>query len=283
MVQISSFPYSHAELSKICDSLSTVLHKWSYPAGLLECHWVNCNLSGKNTTVSRHNHRFYEGFVLLKGDITLITPWETQHVESGSIVLFSPGTVHQWQTHDQPCLWLVLSFDLDHALITPQKKQWPVCPELIWVVTQIYETINLQLPGWQLRANSYLGVIYASLVSLIETPSDEKKQIETTSQLITRVDELLQENLNNPMTLEEIATEVSMSSRHLTRQFKATTGMTIHDRLEAIRMERAAGLLRRTNLSIEEIAGNVGIVNSAYFAKRFRQRFDISPYKFRKK
>jgi AraC family transcriptional regulator len=74
-----------------------------------------------------------------------------------------------------------------------------------------------------------------------------------------------------------------MSSRHLTRQFKATTGMTIHDRLEAIRMERAAGLLRRTNLSIEEIAGNVGIVNSAYFAKRFRQRFDISPYKFRKK
>jgi transcriptional regulator GlxA family with amidase domain len=89
------------------------------------------------------------------------------------------------------------------------------------------------------------------LVSLIETPSDEKNQIETTSQLITRVDELLQANLNNPMTLEKIATEVSMSSRHLTRQFKAATGMTIHERLEAIRMERAAGLLRRTNLSIE--------------------------------
>lgn len=283
MSPLTSFPYQLSELNKLCERLSTVLQKWSYPAGILECHWVNSNLLAENTTVSRHNHRFYEGFILLKGMVTLITPWETQQLKTGSIVIFSPGTVHQWQTHEQSCMWLVLSFDLDHALVTPRKKQWPVKDELIRIVTLLCETINSASSGWQLVANSYMGVIYALLISLIESPPAENKQIETSSQLVTRVDELLKANLNNAMTIDEIAGEVSMSSRHLTRTFKTITGMTIHERLEAMRMERAGQLLRRTNLSVVEVSHSVGITNAAYFAKRFKERFESSPYKFRKK
>lgn len=236
-----------------------------------------------NTTVSRHNHQFYEGFVLLSGEATLITPWESQQLKTGSTVIFSPGTIHQWQTSEQACLFVVLSFDLDHLLATQRCQQWPVCPELIFIVTQLCSIINSSASGWQLRANGYLGVIYAHLLSLIEPPSDTiGADIETTTQLITRVDELLQANIGNSLTLEEIAVEVSMSARHLTRQFKAATGMTIHERLDTIRMERAGKLLRNTSMPVTEISRTIGISNAAYFANRFRRRFDVSPNEFRR-
>lgn len=283
MPQIPEFTYQYTELNKICDLLSAVLQKWSYQAGTVECHWVNANLLPANTTVSRHNHRFYEGFILLRGEVNLITPWGNQFVKTGSAMIFSPGTVHQWQTHDMPCMWIVLSFDLDHHLATPNNRQWPVCPQLIWVVAQLCDIINESQPGWQTIANSYLGVIYATLLNLIEPAVSITEYTETTTQLVTRVDELLKANLADAMTIDEIAAEVSMSSRHLTRQFKIAAGMTIHERLESMRMEKAGHLLRQTNLSIEEISQNIGITNAAYFAKRFRQRFETTPYEFRKR
>jgi len=222
--------------------------------------------------------------VLLNGGVTLVTPWKTQELRAGSVMVFSPGTIHQWQTQDQACLLLDLSFALDHRVMTPQQYCWPVCDEILWTVLLLCDTVQAARPGWAWRANSHLGVIYATLMSLIETPAQTKSTAGVLSQspLVIQIDELLRIHLAAPLTIEALANEVSMSARHLTRRFHAYTGMTIHARLDALRMEQAVRFLCQTNLPIAEIARAVGITNAAYFAHRFRQRFERSPYEFRK-
>lgn len=277
------FLYTHHTLTGLCNRLSAVLQPWTYPNGLLHCHWVNSSPQAAHTTVRRHSHCFHEGFILLSGAVNLITPWETQYLEAGSLLLLTPGTVHQWQTQQQACHWLVLSFDLDHPLVTPPHQHWPQCPELLWSVLLLCETVQSAQEGWALRANSHLGVVYATLLNLLESPATSEPTLETTPQLVRRIDELLNAHLATPMTLEELAAEVSMSARHLTRCYRTHTGMTIHDRQEALRLERAAQLLRRTNLPITEIAHAVGISNAAYLAGRFWQRFSLTPREFRRR
>lgn len=274
------FPYRHQALKGLCDRLSTVLQPWGVPGGRLQCHWVGSSPLPAHTTVSRHTHRFYEGFLVLRGTVSLITPWAKQTLEPGSLLFLSPGTVHQWQTHAEACHFLVLSCDCDHHLVTPPRQLWPVCPELLWTTLLLCETVERAAPGWPGRAHGYLGVLYTALVSLVD-PAPTPSATDATPQLVTRIDELLRDHLADPLPLDTLATHVSMSARHLSRRFRQYTGMTIHERLEALRLERAAQLLRRTNLPVVAIAQAVGITNGAYFAQRFRQRFDASPKAFR--
>lgn len=240
------FPYTHNELRVLCHRLSSVLQPWTYPQGQLLNHWVNSGEVPPHHTEFRHSHRFYESFILLRGGVLLNTPWMSQHLSAGSVTVFSPGTVHQWQTQDERCHWLVCSFDLDHPVVTPTHCRWPVDGELLSILPLLFATVARADAGWILRANSYLGVLYATFMSLIEPSTHAKVPTDALSQpqLVTRIDELLQAHLAAPLTLAQLADEVSMSPRHLSRRFHAYTEMTIHARLEALRMEQAAKLLR---------------------------------------
>ena len=53
-------------------------------------------------------------------------------------------------------------------------------------------------------------------------------------------------------------------------------------RLDDLRFQRAKLLLADSNLSIGQIARNLGYVHQMHFSRRFRERFNMSPSKFRK-
>ena len=155
--------------------------------------------------------------------------------------------------------------------------------ELLSILPLLFATVARAEAGWALRANSYLGVLYATFMSLIEPSRHAETPIDALSQpqLVSRIDELLQAHLAAPLTQAQLADEASMSPRHLSRRFNAYTGMTIHARLEVLRMEQAAKLLRHTHLPIAEVARAIGITHAAYFAERFRRYFEMTPHQFR--
>lgn len=51
--------------------------------------------------------------------------------------------------------------------------------------------------------------------------------------------------------------------------------------LNRMRLERAAGLLVGTRMTVAEIAAHVGIDDPNYLARRFRQQFGVTPSAFR--
>jgi AraC family transcriptional regulator of adaptative response / methylphosphotriester-DNA alkyltransferase methyltransferase len=81
--------------------------------------------------------------------------------------------------------------------------------------------------------------------------------------------------------LDEIARRVASSRRQLQRVYAEVGDTTFREHLTAVRMERAAELLGRRNLTVREVARRVGYRQPAQFAKAFRRHHGAAPSDFR--
>ncbi len=84
-------------------------------------------------------------------------------------------------------------------------------------------------------------------------------------------------------TFQELANLVNLSKSRLGHLFKLQMGVDLSHFLANIRLEKAAELLRQTELSIKEIAGRVGYHHPSSFDRGFQHKFGIPPADFRKK
>jgi len=78
---------------------------------------------------------------------------------------------------------------------------------------------------------------------------------------VHQVQDLLAKNLSIKSTIEDLADAVHMSPRNLTRLFKKTTGITIGDYLDKLRVERATQLLS-TGSKVSAVAESCGLQSS---------------------
>ncbi|MCG5102389.1 AraC family transcriptional regulator [Oceanobacillus alkalisoli] len=91
----------------------------------------------------------------------------------------------------------------------------------------------------------------------------------------------IRQHYNKPISLEDIVKVTGMSKYHFTRLFQTSTQITPMKYVTKIRMEEAIKLLKNQNLTIDEIAYEVGYANGNYFNKVFRSFFGVSPGKYR--
>ncbi|HMP84164.1 MAG TPA: AraC family transcriptional regulator [Verrucomicrobiota bacterium] len=94
---------------------------------------------------------------------------------------------------------------------------------------------------------------------------------------VARAIAILQKNLVEPPTLEEIGREVGCSPFHLSRTFSAETGMTMPQYLRQLRMEKAAQLLQSGKHNVTEAALEVGYNSLSHFSQAFHETFGCCP------
>jgi len=81
----------------------------------------------------------------------------------------------------------------------------------------------------------------------------------------------------------QYASKLNISPVYLNEAVKKTTGQTVSDYIQREIMTHAKRLLFYTNLSIKEIALELGYEDWAYFTRLFTKTSAISPRQFRKK
>src|SRR3954465_7125386 len=79
------------------------------------------------------------------------------------------------------------------------------------------------------------------------------------------------------LSLDDIARRVASSRRQLQRAYSEIGETTFREHLTAVRMERAAELLRIRGLTVRDVAHRVGYRQPAQFAKAFRRHHGIAP------
>lgn len=90
------------------------------------------------------------------------------------------------------------------------------------------------------------------------------------------------ENLNKTIRLEELANMVQLSTSHFSRLFVTKTNQSPIDYFNQLKIQKACRLLDISNLSISEIAGDLGYEDPFYFSRIFKKLMGISPRDFRK-
>lgn len=92
----------------------------------------------------------------------------------------------------------------------------------------------------------------------------------------------MQAHLAEPLTLAGIAAHASVSTRSLSRRFRAQTGTTPLQWLIRLRLQRAQELLETTGLSVEQVAAESGFGTAVLMRQHFARAFGISPQSYRR-
>lgn len=89
---------------------------------------------------------------------------------------------------------------------------------------------------------------------------------------------VIEKNISNSeFSVEELSAEVNMSRVALYKKVLTLTGKTPVEFIKSIRLNRAAQLLEKSQLTISEIAYEVGFTNPKYFTKTFKSEYGILP------
>jgi AraC-like DNA-binding protein len=92
---------------------------------------------------------------------------------------------------------------------------------------------------------------------------------------------VLDEHFSDPPCVLELSRRVGVNQRKLKFGFKQVVGATISDYCQELRLTSAARLLGNRDLSITQVALEVGYEFPTNFATAFKRRFGMSPQRFR--
>lgn len=143
-----------------------------------------------------------------------------------------------------------------------------------------------QKPGKEIVMRALVEQTLVHILRNYSTPrrSDELElsRVGLVDRRIRRSVELMHTQLDQDLTLRELAGASYLSPFHFARLFKKLTGASPHNYLAGIRAARAQLLLAETDLSVTEIGARVGYLSGSHFTKAFRLATGATPREFRK-
>ena len=125
-----------------------------------------------------------------------------------------------------------------------------------------------------------------ALLRLYQQPAPQRAALPqypaAQTEVIRRVHDQLTQNLQQRVTIEELSHQFLMNPSTLKAVFKDVYGDSIAAHIREHRMERAAELLRGTELGMGQIAQQIGYESASKFSAEFRKHFGLLPSEYRK-
>ena len=100
--------------------------------------------------------------------------------------------------------------------------------------------------------------------------------------IIREIHDHLTEHMEQRVTIEELAHRYLINPTTLKTVFKEVYGNSLAAHMKEHRMEKAAALLRETDMSVAEIAGQVGYESQSKFTAAFKEQFGQLPTAYRR-
>ena len=118
-----------------------------------------------------------------------------------------------------------------------------------------------------------------------DSQSIEKESIsELDKDFVTRFKALVGEKMKDPeLNVEDLGRDMGMSRVQLYRKLKSLTNYSPNELLRQMRLKKAASLLAASDMTIAEVAYEVGFSSPSYFTKCYKEQFGESPTDFLKR
>ena len=107
----------------------------------------------------------------------------------------------------------------------------------------------------------------------------EEQSLGTHSVYISKALSFIKHNLFLPLSVQEVAAHINLSSSHFSKLFLKEIGVSPSDYIEALKMKEAISMLKSGQYKILEVAEVLGYCSASHFTKRFHIYYGISPKK----
>lgn len=171
-------------------------------------------------------------------------------------------------------------------VLTAIKKDNPKLRVIILTGSGSKDTVIEALQG---RADDYLEkpVDVKRLKDIVESFLDGDSLCELNHQgiksKIQRVKHFLEKNCYKKIRLNDVAKEVSLSPKYLSRVFKQQVGVDFSDYRLNVQMNKAKNFLVKLDYNVNQIAEKLGYENSESFSRQFKKIVSLTPTAYRNK
>ncbi len=98
---------------------------------------------------------------------------------------------------------------------------------------------------------------------------------------LERLKRYVDQNLSEPITLQTAAEVAGLEQKYFSAFFQRKTGVGFREWLNRLRVRRAGALLEQNNLSITELAQEVGFQDLRTFERAFKKHKGMTPVAFK--
>jgi AraC-like DNA-binding protein len=234
-----------------------------------------------------HFHRFWELIYIGDGSGQLHHDAGAFACAAGEIILVPPGETHRFQADaNAPLDQLYLGFSFDFALADPlassPPRPLPMGPFADLIRSELAENLARlrdKDPGVSMETvrGRLLAVVSRVIGFLIASEGRSSSSEKDRPSPVLLAKEFLHSDLKSSKGVPDLARRFCLSPQYFGEIFKRDTGVSIKEYQRDCRMEKAMSLLREGNLTITEVAAEVGLDDLAYFSRLFKRKFGIPP------
>ena len=189
-------------------------------------------------------------------------------VEAGQAFLIRPGEVTTYTADlDQPWHYRWIGFDGELA------KQFDCRAPVFSVESDIFRRI-IQAEGEPATEYRLAGELFRLYVSLFSQTSAKNPHVR-------QVENYIRSSYMLPIRVEQIARQINLDRRYLSRLFKQETGYSLQEYLLKVRLEEAEQHIRQGS-GVQQAAQLVGYSDVSNFAKMFKKKFGKNPSEMKK-
>lgn len=250
--------------------------------------------------VSLHSHDFFELYFFISGSVSYIIENGHYTLKSGDILLIPPNTLHQLdindskETYERIVLWInpkyitKLSSAQTHLAISFENckngknyliRDDMLCPEIKFALFALYNCSKEY--GADIFAEIQIKSILLSLAKYSVNPNNKAVTTYTKkpNPLIKKTVDYIDNNLDKPLSLDNLSEMAFVNKYHLSRLFKKETNTTLHQYILKKRLVLSKQLIEQ-NYPIIELYSKCGFSDYSHFFRAFKQEFGITPKKY---
>ncbi|SFL07876.1 AraC family transcriptional regulator [Halanaerobium salsuginis] len=253
----------------------------------------------------KHYHEQYEIYYLLTGERNYFIDKRSYHVKKGDLILIDKNILHKTTTinkknpaHER----ILLQFEensfnnLKSEMKTAQlfsifkanKSVLNLNPEQqLWLEEKLFLLLNEKYQNNKAEHKLSLLIKFIEILIFIKRIAGSlvKENIihpDQKHENISQIATYISQNFTEKLSLTRLAKQFNYSPAYLSRAFKEVTGFNFVEYKNNVRIKEAGKLLQQTQLSITEIASQVGYNNITHFGRIFKSYTKLSPLEYRK-
>ena len=229
------------------------------------------------------HYDFEEGGLAFLKPGQIVTPYEDLESYEGYSLYFHPDFIRKFPLGNVIKSYGFFSYDVSEALFLSAKEKA--------IVEQLFQTIHAEL---QENIDQFSHEVLVSQLTLLLSYSKRfyNRQFITrkdlNDEILNSLDQILEKYFEEKCGLEKglpsvkyISKELKLSQRYLSDLLRSLTGLNTQQYIQKAILEKAKEKLSTTNLSVSEIAYELGFEHSQSFSKLFKTKTDYSPLEFR--
>jgi AraC-like DNA-binding protein len=206
-----------------------------------------------------------------------------RNLADGPVRLFNYMSISGSKDFGYPGQWIKIKLKGEASLFTrisqALSKKW------LFLMVAMILIIILLITWFRFRISLLKKIperISLESSVLLETLTNSKLPIPKTSEqpIFGKAREYIAKRMDQPLRPEQMAIELAISLRNLERIFQKELDTTPNTFIILVKLEHAANLLKKRELTISEVAESVGFPDPAYFSRVFKKYFNQTPREF---